>query len=95
MPEPTTHLPEGFANYLAARERDRNEQIDRALQEMTLRERTLVKEAAVMGYVRGVMASAPSTRDVQIPPDATVLREVVAACQAMPDLYPYIAGEAR
>lgn len=83
----STEIPEEIVTYLAARDRERGQRIDEALAALTPRERQLVKEAAVMGYVRGKLAP----RDLQIPPDTAVLRDVVAACLAMPDLYPTIA----
>jgi hypothetical protein len=56
------------------------------LDAMTPRERRLVRDAAVMGYVRGNMAG--KCGDFTIPPDVEILHEVVDACLAFPDLYP-------
>jgi hypothetical protein len=83
----TAQLPEALAAYLVARDRDREQHTDAALAALTLRERYLIREAAVMGYVQGAM----SPRGEAIPPDSEVLRLVVSACLAMPDLYPHLS----
>lgn len=85
-----TQLPAGLADYLAARDRARNQQTDDAIAALTDREQALVREAAVMGYVQGAMAQGQA-----IPADATVLRLVVSACLAMPDLYPNLSDQPR
>lgn len=89
-----TPIPEEIVRYVAARDQERAERVDRALAALTGRERALVREAAVMAYVRGVIAAGGTSRDVQIPPDSTVVREVISACQAMPDLYPTLGSRA-
>lgn len=83
----TIPIPDGLIDYLAAHDHTRNQEIDTALNTLTPREQALVREAAVMGYVQGT-TSAP---DENYPRDTVVLRLVVAACLAMPDLYPTIA----
>lgn len=82
-------IPENLAGYLAARDRERAQQVGEALGALTPREQALVKEAAVMGYVQGALAAGAV--HPQIPPDSAVLTEVVGACLAMPDLYPTLA----
>jgi hypothetical protein len=84
MPE----IPEGLLTYFANREQQRHEQVAAALEARTSAERTLMKEAAVMGYVLGTRAS----RDEEIPLDAVILQGVVAACLNSPDLYPAISA---
>lgn len=81
-------LPAALITYLAHREQQRAEAVDATLASLTERERRLIREAAVMGYVRGRMH--PEGQDQ--PKDSTVLAEVVDACLAMPDLYPVISG---
>lgn len=88
----TAEIPADIVRYVAERDRQRTEQVDQTWTSLTERERALVREAAVMAYVRGVMAAGGTSRDVQIPPDATVVRTVISACQAMPDLYPNLGG---
>jgi hypothetical protein len=85
----TTHLPEALAAYLTAQREAREQRTDRALAALTLRERYLIREASVMGYVQGAM----SPRGEAIPPDSEVLRLVIAAALAMPDLYPHLSQE--
>ena len=81
-------VPPVIINYLAVRDRQRAQEVDAALQRRTPNEVQLMREAAVMGYVQGVQAG----RDVAIPKDLALLRMVVGACLAMPDLYPLISG---
>ena len=86
--------PEMEANltsYLAARRDMEAERVESTLAAMNPRERKLVREAAVMGYVRGSMAGAVDARagrETVIPPDSQVLRHVTECCLSMPDLYP-------
>lgn len=76
---------EWVARYLAKRDLVHAEQIQQTLGEMTERERRLVCEVAVMGYVQGVHA-----QQREIPPDSHVVTLVVGSCLAMSDLYPVI-----
>lgn len=91
----STEIPADIVRYVAERDRQRAEQVGQVWASLTERERALVREAAVMAYVRGVMAAGGTSRDVQIPPDSAVVREVIGACQAMPDLYPTLGKESR
>lgn len=87
MPEtPAPVLPEPLLAYFAQREAARAEAVTAFLASLTDRERALIKDAAVMGYVRGRM----HPQDEQHPKDGAVLAEVVDACLALPDLYPVI-----
>jgi hypothetical protein len=89
------NLSAELASYLSARDREHAEEITQALDSLTEREQALVREAAVMGYVRGAIGAGGVLR-ANIPPDTEVLREVVGACLGRPDLYPTIArGETR
>lgn len=83
MPET---VPEALLAYFAQREADRAEAVTAFLDKLTERERRLMREAAVMGYVRGRM----HPEGAEHPKDAAVLAEVVDACLAFPDLYPVI-----
>lgn len=85
-----TQLPAGLVDYLAARDRARHQQTDDAIAALTDREQALVREAAVMGYVQGAMAHGQP-----IPTDTSILRTVVSACQAMPELYPNLSAQPR
>lgn len=83
-----TELPAAYVAYLADREADRVTAVTDLLASLTDRERALVKDAAVMGYVRGTMAP----KGERIPKDGLILAEVIDACQSFPDLYPAITG---
>ncbi|MEU8158138.1 hypothetical protein AB0B94_31170 [Micromonospora sp. NPDC048986] len=84
-----TELPDGLLEYFAARERQRAETINKALATLSPYERRLVREAAVMGYVRGAMAGKHRE---DVPGDGAILAEVLGACITMGDLYPYLAA---
>jgi hypothetical protein len=72
----TSQIPPDIVEYVLARDR----------------ERALVREAAVMGYVQGVMAAGGLSR-VQIPRDSATVRLVVMACQTVRDGFPLLSGE--
>jgi len=81
-------IPEALVHYLAARDAQRTEDVESVLASLTERERRLVREAAVMGYVQGRQHPAGDDH----PKDAAVLSLVVDACLANRDLYPVITG---
>lgn len=90
---------DGLLRYLAIRDQQRMEAVNRVLATLRPYERRIVREAAVMGFVRGAMAgrsraSLGKPRDGDIPKDAAMLFEVIDACLGMEDLYPYIAPAA-
>jgi hypothetical protein len=87
-----TDIDDGLMRYLAVRERARSAEVERTLAAMTLREQAMVREAAVMGHVRGVLFGAAHGRGARIPADSAMLADVISACLAMPDLYPAISG---
>jgi hypothetical protein len=86
-----TEIPPELINYLVNRDRAREERTDQALAALTPRELALVREAAVMGYVQGAMAQ----KGQAIPVDSAILRLVVTACLAIPDLYPTLSDRPR
>ena len=69
--------------YLETRQQMRADERHAVLRGLTKREQHLIKEAAVMGYVRGTMAHGK-----EIPDDSDVLALVIDCCLAFPDLYP-------
>lgn len=79
-------LDERLLAYLAQRDTQRAEAVTAFLNKLTERERRLMREAAVMGYVRGRMHPDGEAH----PKDSAVFAEVVDACLAIPDLYPVI-----
>ncbi|MYW46372.1 hypothetical protein [Streptomyces sp. SID161] len=74
-------------DYFAKRQAARAERVRAFLDSLNPRERALMQDAAVMGYVRGSM----HPRGEEIPLNADILADVVNACFAQPDLYPAVA----
>jgi hypothetical protein len=86
-----TGLPNFMVNYLAERDAQRARAVDDFLARLTPRERALFHDAAVMGYVQGLMRD----RDEGCPKDSAVMALVADACFAFPDLYPAVNAVAR
>jgi hypothetical protein len=86
-----TTLPDDIVRYIAARDRQRDDRVNEILAALSERERRLVREAAVMGYVRGGMAAAPG-KQFDIPKDSAIVWIVIDACRAFSDLYPTLAA---
>lgn len=82
----TPAIPEPLLAYFAQREAARADVVLTFLASLTERERRLMREAAVMGFVRGRMHPDSEAH----PKDSAVLAEVIDACLALPDLYPVI-----
>jgi hypothetical protein len=82
-------LPAPLIAYLAKRDADRADAITGFLASLTDRERALVRDAAVMGYVRGRMHPSSEPH----PKDSAVLAEVIGCCLAITDMYPAISTE--
>jgi hypothetical protein len=85
----TEILPAFLINYLERQDRARADRVTDFLTSLTVRELGLVKDAAVMGYVRGTMAP----KGEPTPKDRAILAEVVDAALALPDLYPAINAD--
>ncbi len=90
MTGPLPEIPLEYLGYLRRRWVDERARTEATLTGLTDRERALVREAAVMGFVRG----ARYPRDVDVPPDSAIVAEVVYACRAFPDLHPLLGGRA-
>lgn len=91
----TTPVPDGsmmaaLLGVLDAEQQRRHDKGQAKLAAMTVREGQLVREAAVMGYVRGHIAGKGGM--VTIPPDTWVLHHVIECCLSFPDLYPTIGS---
>lgn len=82
-----TVLPDAYVRYLAARDQQRVNAVQSTLAAMTEVERRIFREAAVMGYVCGVMA-VPSRNNVPIPPDTDIVNEVIDSIHGFDDRYP-------
>jgi hypothetical protein len=97
MSDINPEIADSLRDYLAGRGSRRAEAVDRALATLRPFERRLVREAAVMGYVRGAMrgrarATMGLPSDGDIGQDAATLFEVIDGCIGMSDLYPYLAA---
>lgn len=66
------------------------DQVNSFLGGLTDRERRLVKEAAVMGYVQG----ARDNGGRKVPTDATIVVKVLIEAQKFSDLYPTLQADA-
>lgn len=84
-----TELPEPLLAYFAQREQQRAAAVEAFLDSLTDYERGLVHDAAVMGYVQGLMRD----RSEGVPKDSEVMALVVDACFAHSDLYPTVNAE--
>ena len=73
----------GLLAYFETRQQQHADDRNAVLSGLTRREQQLVREAAVMGYVRGTM-----TQSKEIPGDSDVLALVIDCCLGFPDLYP-------
>jgi hypothetical protein len=81
-------VPDPLAAYLAARDAERADAVRAFLEGLTDRERGLFHDAAVMGFVQGLMRD----REEGCPKDRVVMALVADACFAFPDLYPTVAA---
>ncbi len=82
----TVELPNELITYLAEQDGRRRNAVARTLAALSPREQRLVREAAVMGYVRGDLAR--KCRETRIPRDSDIVAEVVDACLALPGRFP-------
>lgn len=85
----TPDLPDAVVAYFANRRAARHAHAAEVFGSLTDRERALFKDAAVMGFVQGLMRD----REEGVPKDSQIVALVVEACLAQPDLYPAIAAE--
>jgi hypothetical protein len=84
---PPEQMPEALVQYLAKRQADRAKRVKAFLDSLTARERALVQDAAVMGYVRGSL----HPRGEEIPLNKVIVADVIDACFVHPNLYPAVA----
>lgn len=73
---------EQLAVYLAGRDAERQAAVDRVLAKLTPRERHLLHDAAVMGYVEGWFAGRGTTADMtaRLPADSVITARVITSC---------------
>lgn len=86
-----TGIPDRLVDYLVQRDNQRAQAVDDFLAKLTQRERALITQAAVMGWVQGVRHPDGE----RIPKNGPLLAHVIDACFAFPDLYPAINALAR
>lgn len=84
-------LPDFLVNYLVERDAQRANAVDAFLERLTPRERGLFHDAAVMGYVQGLMRNQTEG----CPKDPRIMALVAAECLALPDLYPTVTAVAQ
>jgi len=76
-------IPEALVRYFEQRAAQRRAEVSALFERLTERERRLVKEAAVMGWVQGMRHS-----DLAYPGGRYALAVVLDGCLAHEDLYP-------
>ena len=79
-------LPEWLVEHMVERATARHQRAADVYGALTERERALFKDAAVMGFVQGLMR----TREEGCPKDSQIVALVVEECLALPDKYPAI-----
>lgn len=84
-------IPEDVLTYLQKREKARQDEFAQLMSALTPKEQSLVREAAVMGFVQGSMAAGGLPRE-RFPSDTEITQRVVEGCQNFPDLYSTISG---
>lgn len=80
-------IPDATVEMFAARQQARANAVAELFGSPTVRERRLVEEAAVMGYVQGTMRP----KDEEIPLNRVILASVLNACRHQSDLYPTLS----
>lgn len=88
----TPDVPAWMLDHLGEKLTPREAGVARVLSSMTERERALVKEAAVMGFVNGVHFQRDRKKGQRVPDDTDVLLSVIDACLSFADIYPTISG---
>lgn len=83
----TASLPDVIVQYIAGRDNARATAVAGVLSGLTERERLLVTDAAVMGWVQGMRH-----HDLEYPGNHRVVPMVVDACLAFSDLYPTLTA---
>jgi hypothetical protein len=77
---------EGLGRYMVSQDQQRADDVNALLATLTPRERSLMRDVAVMGYCRGRLHLSTEVH----PKDSAVFLEVLMAIQAMPDMYPAV-----
>lgn len=89
---PTLHCDSDvLGTYFERRRRERARRIEAMLAALRPRERALVREAAVLGFVEGHRAGGGRYVEGTFPSDDTIVGAVLGHGPSMPDLYPWLA----
>lgn len=87
-----SELSPEIVEILGVRARLRQDKRIEALARFTPREQRLIREASVMGFVRGVRYEGYRRDDEpEIPRDGWIVEQVLGGCLSFEDLYPLIA----
>lgn len=90
MSSPDSHgLPQYLVDYILKRDQQYMQDVNDFLASLTQRERLLLKDIAVMGYVQGMRRP----KNEKIPTDGAIVCTVVHACFAFSDKYPAVRGQ--
>lgn len=81
-------IPDWLGDVIAERDRERAEARAEVLNRFTPREQRLIREAAVMGFVRG--SFVPAGRG-ECPRDSAIVAMVLDGCLSCSDTFPLIA----
>jgi hypothetical protein len=82
-------LPAALVEYIHKRDQEHADRITAMWSEFTEREQGLIKDAAVMGYVQGMMQARAG---LDWPGDWVAVPTVLGACLAHAEMYPTITG---
>lgn len=85
-------LPDGLMRYFESRAQQRQERFEQQWAALGNRERRLVREAAVMGFVRGHYFGGGRN---EIPKDSAIVFDVLTAADHLSDLYPTLHRSGR
>lgn len=87
----STEIPPELLEYMDRRRQAAADRANAILEPLTAREISLVRDAAVMGFVQGMMHGRYET---QCPKDADIMADVLHALTGETEGYPVIRGEA-
>lgn len=88
----TAPMASWLVDLLVDRDRERQQAHAEAFARFTPREQRLIREAAVMGFVRGSMYAGTRRDDEpEIPRDAWIVEQVIAGALSFDDTFPLLA----
>lgn len=83
-------IPDDLVRHIVDQDTRRARRAVNAWDRLTGREQRLLKEAAVMGYLRGMWDHGPGGE--KVPPDSHIVQSVIEHCQTYNDRFPYIGN---